>query len=93
MPARAFAGLGVYVVKLCLCSGSDLWALLRIQAHAGLDQGPTRPYYLLINWDPILRIPQRRRCSQLERFKIEENALSYSWRCQFLQRWRCNSRS
>jgi hypothetical protein len=36
----------------------------------------------------------------LERFsKIEEyifvfkNALGYSWRCKFLQRWRCNSLS
>jgi hypothetical protein len=44
---------------------------------------------------------QRQRCRRLERFlKVEEiiifllqNALGYSWRYKFLQRWGCNSRA
>jgi hypothetical protein len=45
---------------------------------------------------------QRKRCSTYEGrivfFKVEEkicfqNELGYSLRCNFLQRWRCNSRS
>jgi hypothetical protein len=43
---------------------------------------------------------QRRRCIRLERFfRVEESifcyqdALGYSWRCKFSQRWRCNLRS
>jgi hypothetical protein len=49
----------------------------------------------------ILQI-QRHRCSRLQRFvKIcrkcfcfqTQSALGYSWRCKFLQRGRCNSRS
>jgi hypothetical protein len=45
-------------------------------------------------------IYKQKRC-RLERwFNVEENlffcfqsALGYSWRCEFLHRWRCNSRS
>jgi hypothetical protein len=53
--------------------------------------------------EPILRLSslqlQRQRCGRLECFFTGEenisflNALGYSWRCEFLQRWRCNSRS
>jgi hypothetical protein len=30
---------------------------------------------------------------QRKRKECFQNALGYSWRCKFLQRWRCNSRS
>jgi hypothetical protein len=40
---------------------------------------------------------QRQRCNRLECLKSSgkyfgfQNALGYSWRCEFLQHWRCNS--
>jgi hypothetical protein len=53
--------------------------------------------------EPILRLLnlqlQRQRCSRLQRFQsrrkcfCSQNALGYSWRRKFLQRWRCNSKS
>jgi hypothetical protein len=42
---------------------------------------------------------QRQRCSSLEHFSkfkkifLLHNTLGYSWRCKFLQLWRCNSKS
>jgi hypothetical protein len=41
--AWASAGLGAYVINLCLYLGSGLWAEPQIQARAGSGLGPTLP--------------------------------------------------
>jgi hypothetical protein len=57
--------------------------------------------HLHLTADPILRLLnlqlQRHRCSRIHRSRFQSRGekiigLGYSWRCIFLQRWRCKSR-